>query len=227
MRTDLKVATLSLAVLVGACSRPDQPTAGLSDDLKRDLATASVAGDLAAAPQRYQRMRFVSDVERPKASTPARSPKVAKHTVRSTVRKRPAPKPVEAPMPEPEVTEVAEAPAPAPAEPVSEPVPQPIVISQRPAPDIVNVPATMGDGGMGERGRNGGIGGESRGVGGMAGVLGAIIGGAVLRGGHGGIDKCDPRRDGRRRGPVTIVQGPDFGMPVPTGQTFPTSRRRF
>jgi hypothetical protein len=225
MRTDLKVATLSLAFLVGACSRREEPTATLSEDLKRDLATASVAGDLAAAPQKYQRMRFVSDVERPKASTPAKSPKVARHTVKSTVRRKPAPEPASEPMPEPAVAAVEESPAPAP--PVSEPVPQPILISQRPSPDVVNVPVTTGDGGMGERGRNGGIGGGSRGVGGLGGMLGGIIGAVVIRGGHGGVDKCDPRTDGRNRGPVTVVERPDFGLPIPTGQTFPSSRRRF
>jgi hypothetical protein len=229
MRTDLKVATLSLAFFAAACSRHDEKAATLSDDLKRDLATASVAGDLAGTPQKYQRMRFVSEVERPQASTPAKSPKVAKATVRSTVRRHPTPKPAAepAPAPEPTATQVAEAPAPVAAEPVSEPVPQPILISHRPAPDVINVPVTTGDGGMGERGRNGGIGG-SEGVGGLGGVLGGIIGAVVIRGGHGGVDKCDPRTDGRRnRGPITIAGRPDFGMPIPTGQTFPTSRRRF
>jgi hypothetical protein len=226
MRTDTKVAALSLALLLGACSRREEPTATISEDLKRDLATASVAGDLAGAPQKYQRMRFVSDVERPKAATPAKSTQLAKHTVKSTVRHRPAPRPAEQPAPEvadPTVTTVAEAPAP--AEPVSEPMPQPVVISQRPTPDVINVPATMGDGGMGERGRNGGIG--SRGVGGLGGILGGIIGAVVIRGGHGGVDKCDPRTDGRNRGPISVTERPDFGIPLPTGQTFPNSRRRF
>jgi hypothetical protein len=44
----------------------------------------------------------------------------------------------------------------------------------------------------------------------------------VIRGGHGGVDKCDPRTDGRRTGGIYIM-GPNSGMPLPTG-TFP---RRF
>ncbi|MDB4883221.1 MAG: hypothetical protein JWL95_1987 [Gemmatimonadetes bacterium] len=220
MRTDSKVATLSLALLLGACARKDEPTVTLSDDLKRDLATATVAGDLAAAPQKYQRMRFVSDLERPKGSTPAKSPTLAKHTVRSSVRHRLAPTPATEPAAEPAVATATESAAP--AEPISAPMPEPMVIAQRPAPDPVNVPMGTSDGGMGERGRNGGIGG-SRGVGGLGGILGGIIGAVVIRGGHGGVDKCDPRTDGRNRGPM--IDRPDFGMPLPTGQTFPSSRR--
>ena len=212
MRMDLKVAALSLAVLAGACSRREEPTtATLSDDLKRDLAAASAPGDLAGAPQKFERMRFVSDVERVQSNTPAKSPRVARSTVRSTVKKRPAPAPAAARSPEPVAT------------PVSEPMPEPMVIAQRPSPDPVNVPVGTNDGGMGERGRNGGVGG-SRGVGGLGGILGGIIGAVVIRGGHGGVDKCDPRTDGRNRG-GPVIDRPDYGSPYPTGGTFPRSRR--
>jgi hypothetical protein len=53
---------------------------------------------------------------------------------------------------------------------------------------------------------------------------GAATGAVVIRGGHGGIDKCDPRTDGRRRGGMGgMMDRPDFGMPVPMGRpTFPS-----
>jgi hypothetical protein len=216
MRTDLKVATLSLTFLLGACSRREETTATLSDDLKRDLAAASAPGDLAGAPQSYQRMRFVSGIEQPKTSAPVRKPKLSKTPRRPTVRHNPSAQPVANVADEPAVAN-APAPEPAVSAPVSAPMPEPVVIAQRPSPDPVNVPVgTAGDGGMGERRRNGGIGG-------LGGMLGGIIGAVVIRGGHGGVDKCDPRTDGRNRPP--IFDRPDFGMPLPTGQTFPSSRR--
>jgi hypothetical protein len=215
MRMELKAATLTLAVLLGACSRREEPTATLSDDLKRDLAAASAPGDLAVAPQSYQRMRFVSDAERTRAAQPAKRPKVTRNPIRPTVRRAPKAETVADVSTAKEA--VAEAPAqPAPAEPVSAPLPEPMVIAQRPTPDPVYVPSrgSPGDGGMGERGRNGGIGG-------IGGILGGIFTGVVIRGGHGGVDKCDPRTDGRGRGGV--IDRPVFGMPVPTGRTtFPT-----
>jgi hypothetical protein len=67
---------------------------------------------------------------------------------------------------------------------------------------------------VGDRGHGGGLGG----------LLGGLIGAVIIRGGHGGIDKCDPRTDGRAN--PTVIDRPDFGMPLPTGQTFPRSRQR-
>src|SRR3954468_20950511 len=85
MRTDFKVASLTLALALSACSRREEPTATLSDDLKRDLAAAtSATGDLATAPQSYKRMRFVSDVEMAKTE-PAHRPSVAKRPIRPAV----------------------------------------------------------------------------------------------------------------------------------------------
>ncbi len=116
MRTDLKVASLSLALALSACGRREEPTTALSDDLKRDLAVASsTAGDLATAPQSYQRMRFVSGVELPNKTEPAHRPSVTKRPPRPIVRKSPAAQPIPEPVRQSEVTTVAEAPAPAPA----------------------------------------------------------------------------------------------------------------
>jgi hypothetical protein len=216
MRTDLKVASLSFALVLSACGRREEPTTALSDDLKRDLAVASAtAGDLATAPQSYQRMRFVSDAERSVKTAPAHRPSVAKRPPRSIVRKNPSAEPTPAPTREPDVTTVAMAPAPVPAS--EAPIPEPVVIAQRPTPDYTpsNIPASLpSDGGIGERRRGGGVGG-------LGGILGGIIGGVVIRGGHGGVDKCDPRTDGRGGRPPIFDQ-PNTGMPLPTGRNFPT-----
>jgi hypothetical protein len=225
MRTHLKVATLSLVLAAGACARREEPAATLSDDLKRDLAAASAAsGDLAVAPQSYQRMRFVSDVEQPRKVERVKRPSAARRPPRPTVARSPAPE--TEPTREPEALAAAEAPAPAPVPESEAAMPEPVVIAQRPTPDplpadVIPVSEPSG-GGMGERGRRGGIGGS--GVGGMGGILGGILGGVVIRGGHGGRDKCDPRTDGRTRPPV--YDRPTFGMPMPTGQTFPMGRGR-
>ena len=64
-------------------------------------------------------------------------------------------------------------------------------------------PASAPAAGRGDDGRSVGQGGigERRSGGGLGGVLAGIIGAVVIRGGHGGIDNCDPRIDGRRTGP--------------------------
>ena len=221
MRTHLKVVTFSLALAAGACARREEPVAALTDDLKRDLAAASAtSGDLAVAPQSYQRMRFVSEVEQPRKAQPVRRPSATPKPPRPIVKARPAVHTEPDVAREPEV--VAEAPAPAPVAESEQAIPEPVVIAERPSPDPLPadiIPVSMpSDGGMAERGRRGGIG-----RGGLGGIMGGIIGGVVLRGGHGGRDKCDPRTDGRNRGPV--YDRPTFGMPLPTG-TFPAGRGR-
>jgi hypothetical protein len=214
MRTDWKVAVLSLALVLAACGRRQEQTPALSDDLKKDLAAASVAGgDLAIAQQSYRRMRFVSDIEQSRASMPAKRPKISHHPVQRTASHQPASEAATDLALDPVASMAAESPA-----PVSTPTaPAPeasIVIAQRPSPEPASSPAGSSDGGVGARGHGGGLGG----------LLGGIIGAVVIRGGHGGIDKCDPRTDGRAR--PTIIDRPDFGMPLPTGETFPGSRRR-
>jgi hypothetical protein len=220
MRTKREIAALSLALLVGGCGKRAEQTAVLSEDLKKDLAAASATGgDLAIAPQSYQRMRFVSDIEQAKASMPAKRPKLSHHKVRPTVRPQPAAETTS----DVTVDEVASAASesPAPASTTEAPVPEPtVVVAQNPSPEPTNVPAESPSAGQAS-GRGGGGGG-----GGWGGLLGGIIGAVVIRGGHGGVDKCDPRTDGRGRFPV-VIDRPDFGLPLPTGQpTFPRSPRR-
>jgi hypothetical protein len=219
MRTDVKLATLSLAVLLGACSKREDQATGLSEDLKKDLAVASAsASEFATAPSHYQPMRFVSAVEQARASTPA------KRTVATKRRTKPVRRPEATAKPAPEVVEepslaAVESPAPSPAPEAvpTAPTPEPVVIAQQPAGEPAPVPVGTG-GGEGDAGM-----GARRSGGGLGGLLGGIIGAVVIRGGRGGVDHCDPRTDGRQRPP--IFDRPDFGLPLPTGQRFPLRRR--
>lgn len=225
MRTDVKVAALSLAVFLGACEKRQEQATGLSDDLKRDLAVASAAGDLATAPRAYERTRFVSEVEMARAKAPA--PRLVASKRRTTPVRRPEPvsKPAEDVVEEPTVaSNEAPAPEPTPVAVATETAPEPIVIVEQPTPETAPAPIPVSTG-RGDDGRSigeGGI-GERRPGGGIGDMLGGIIGGVVIRGGRGGVDKCDPRTDGRRGRGGVIARRPDFGMPSPVGRpTFPT-----
>ena len=223
MRTNWHVSALplsiALALVLGACGTHQEQTATLPDDLKQDLAVASAsAGDLATAPQSYQRMRFVSSVEQFPAVAPARRPTrgTARHMSHSTARHQPTATASTDEVPDPIVTMASEAPAPVAATEAAEPEASTIIVQSpvsAPAIEPASEPAGSSDG-AGNRGHGSGIGG----------ILGGIIGSVVIRGGAGGIDHCDPRRDGRAR--PTVVGRPDFGMPMPTGRVFGGMGRR-
>lgn len=218
MRTDRHLAALSLALALGACSTRQDQTATLPDDLKKDLAVASSpASDLATAPRNYQRMRFVSGIEQWRGGAPAKRPKTTRHLTRSARVQEPVSAAAAADIaPDPVASMVAESPAPVSTpEAVSEPA---VVVTRGPIAEPSNAPAPSsegaGDGGRIQR-RGGG--------GGLGGLLGGIIGAVVIRGGHSGLDPCDPKTDGRAR--PTMTERPDFGMPLPTGQIFGGSHR--
>jgi hypothetical protein len=230
MRTDVKVAAISFGVLLVACSdKRQEQTTGLSDDLKRDLAVAAApAGDLATAPRSYERTRFVSDIElsrTTKSPTPrlVASKRRTKPVRRAEAVSKPAAEVVADPaVASDEAVALTETPAPAPS-----PSTEPTVIAQQPV--VPQAPAsspTEGRGGEGRSGGEGGIGERGSG-GGLGGILGGIIGAVVIRGGHGGVDKCDPRTDGRARrgqgGMGGVLVGRPEGLPLPTGRpTFPS-----
>ena len=225
MRTDVKVAALSLAVILGACDKRQEQATGLSEDLKRDLAVASAASDLAAAPRAYERTRFVSDVEMARAKAPAPRPVATKRRTPPVRRPAPVARPAADVVEEPTVaSNEAPAPEPTPVAVATETAPEPAVIVQQPTTETAPAPIPVSTG-RGDDGRSigeGGI-GERRPGGGLGGMLGGIIGAVVIRGGHGGVDKCDPRTDGRRGRGGIISRRPDFGMPSPVGRgTFPT-----
>jgi hypothetical protein len=221
MRRSTTVATLSITVLLGACGRTQQ-AADLPDDLKSDLAAASAGGALTIAPQSRPPMRFVSDVEQWKGRSSVKLPKAAPHAARHEA--RPVAK---------ESMDMGTAPVVAVASQST--IPEPIAAAPAPEPTTAIVPSSLpssepvgsGSDGVGDRGHGGGLGG----------LLGGIIGTVVLRGGHGGIDKCDTRTDGRGRQPVIggseadgrgrppVTDRPDFGLPVPTGRVFGGGRR--
>lgn len=206
MRTEWKVAALSLALLSSACGKRPEPTASLPDDLKKDLAAASASAS-ELAPQNYQRMRFVSDIERSRATTPASRPKVSRRHERMTASNHASGDPI-ASMASHTLETVAT--------PAEAPATQPtIVVAAQPAPE----PTVMQSGGPSDAGVSSDNGH------GIGGILGGILGGVVIRGGHAGPDKCDPRTDGRARGAIT--GRPDFTMPIPIGQPiFGRSGRR-
>ena len=226
MRTDVKVAAISFAVVLGACNTRQEQATGLSEDLKRDLAAAAApAGDLATAPTAYQRTRFVSDVEMNRAKKPAPKVVASRRKTRPVRRPEAVRKPAEDVVAEPNVASNEEhAPAPAPVAAPEAINTDPVVIAQQPTEPSAPAPApTAGRGDDGRSVGQGGIGDRSTG-GGLGGILGGIIGAVVIRGGHGGVDKCDPRTDGRRRGGIGgVLDRPDFGLPLPTGRpTFPS-----
>jgi hypothetical protein len=227
MRTYRNVTTLSLSLLLGACSGRQQQTADLPDDLRKDLAAASVGrNELASAPQSQKRVRFVSDLEQWKGGAPKRA-MASHHPTRPMVHKAAsAPTTDMATSPAIAVASEASAPTSIAVAPAPEPT---AVIAASPSAEPSSAPAgSTSDSGAGDRGRGGGWGG----------LLGGIIGTVVLRGGHGGIDKCDTRTAGRGRGqPPATDEGeygrgrsangrPDFGLPLPTGGVFSGGRRR-
>jgi len=189
----VRFSVLPVAALAVACGRGKSADkdAALTADLKRDLAAASASGvELASNVGDYQRTRFVSAIESPATSAPVRKRNVHKPVARPAsagegqVAKSPEPaveNKVEVAQPEPST----ETPAPA--------VEAPTVVAATPRPTPVGTaPATtdVGSGAIGGGSHGGGLGGIGE-------AIGTIIGVAVIRGGGGGIDHCDPRTDGR------------------------------
>jgi len=224
MRKHVKVAALSLAVLAGACGTKKETTAALPDDLQKDLAVASApSSDLATAPKSFEKTQVVSAMER--TTAPARVKAIVKSKRHTKPMMRP--EPVRKPAVEVAAADVAGESEMAPAPTARAPqgsdmptIPEPIATApepgNEPAPSPVPNRGGSGDGGSGVGRRGGGIGG-------LGGIFGGIIGAVVIRGGHGGVDHCDPRTDGRSRTGGIYIMGPNSGMPLPTG-TFP---RRF
>jgi hypothetical protein len=220
MRTNWHVPALSLAVVLVSCSKPQEPAATISDDLKRDLAAAS-ATDLAPAQKSYERARFVSPIEQTRPGTPARTaartpaPVVARaaHAGHDMTEHAPA----AAPAAEPAVAEAvatleAEAPATVATPTASAPAPSEVIVQGAPRePEPIRVSV----------GRPGTMIGDD-GVGGLGGLIGASdgIAGAVIRGGGVGEDKCDRRAHAGGRPAMPTSGRPTFRMP-----SFPGGRR--
>ena len=183
------------AVLLAACSGDNK--SAISDELKKDLELASSSDGIALAnASNASGQDVVSAVERttPPARKQAASARVRRH--------KPAPKSpprvvqtetlADASESEPQTIENAPV-AVDPAPPIT-PRPQPVAVS------YPSGPSSGGDDGSVNRGSTTGV------------VLGTILG-AVIRGGAvGGVDRCDPRTDGRRGGTVISINN---RMPFP------------
>lgn len=210
MHRFLKISVLPVAALAVACGRgKSSEETALTADLKRDLEAASSSGvELANTARDYQPTRFVSSIESPRSSAPVRRRNVRRPVAvpaaaaEQEVAKTPDPAP-ENKVEIAEIEQSTEAPAPAIDTPTN------VAVTPRPTP-VGSAPATTDAGG-------GGVGGGSRGggLGGVGEAIGTIIGVVVVRGGAGGVDHCDPRRDGRpSNGPIAL---PDPRVPTRAG----------
>lgn len=206
MNKFVKFSVLPVAALAVACGRGKSADkdAALTADLKRDLAAASASGVELANSSDYQRTRVVSAIESPATSAPVRKRNVHKPVAHPAsagegqVAKSPEPaieNKVEVAQPEPST----ETPIPTVETPTT------VAATPRPVP-VGTAPAStdVGSGAVGGGSHGGGLGGIGE-------AIGTIIGVAVIRGGGGGIDHCDPRTDrrgGRGGFPIYLPTGP-------------------
>ena len=207
----VKASVLPVAALAVACGRGNSSDqTALSADLKRDLDAASASSvELASTARDYQPARFVSAIESPRASESVRRRNVRRPVARPVANNQE--ETAKAPEPAPEATvqvaEVDPAPTEAPAPAID--TPTNVAVTPRPTP-IGSAPAATdaGTGGVGSGSGGGGLGGIGE-------AIGTIIGVAVVRGGRGGVDHCDPRTDRRpTNGPVAL---PDPRVYHPAG----------
>jgi hypothetical protein len=222
VRKFVKLSVLPVAAFAVACGRSnttDKQTA-LSADLQRDLAAATASSvQLASTAREYQPARFVSAIESPATSAPVRRRNVRRPVARPTA----ATEQAVAKAPDPVVENTVDV---AEAEPSTEaPAPQidtptNVAVTPRPTP-VGSAPASTD---VGSGGSGGGSGGG--GLGGIGEAIGTVIGVVVVRGGSGGVDHCDPRRDRRpSNGPIYIPNtrmpgGGGIGVSIPNG-TYP------
>jgi hypothetical protein len=205
-----RISALSLVLVLGACSRREEKAAVLPDDLKQDLARASAGSDLALSTPGYQRARFVSALEQAHTAQPEMRPKKARTTTHAMVAHQSHTANTTEDAPAPEMVMASAAPQPE-ATPAA-PTPEPAVEAPQPAPSPVQQAGAGAEIAVGTQGHGGGLGG----------FLGAL-GGVIIRGGIGSVDKCDPRHEGRE-GTMVMIGRPDFGTPIGRG-TFPGGRR--
>jgi hypothetical protein len=208
----MRKANLLLAgvgvVLLAACSG-DKKSA-MDNDLKNALELASNEGISLANSTGDLDMQVVSAIER--TTPPTRKQTPSTRVRRHRAAPKAPPKVVEtetlASVSETEMQSVA-------PEPVAN---DPIPVSPRPQPIAVSYPSGPSSGGDDGRVSDG----STAGV-----VIGSILG-AVIRGGTvggGGIDRCDPRTDGRRSGTRISINN---RMPFPvSGRIGAASRGRF
>lgn len=188
-------------VLLAACSG-DKKSA-MNDDLKEALELASSTDGINLANSAGNMdMQVVSAIERtaPPARRQTPSTRVRRHRAAPKSPPRVVQTEALASISETEMQSVA-------PEPVAN---DPIPVSPRPQPVAVSYPSGPSSGGDDGRVSEGSATGVVIGS-----ILGAVIrGGTVGGGGVGGIDRCDPRTDGRRS-----------GTRVSIGRRYPVSGR--
>ena len=193
MRTEHKIVALTLAVALSACSKAPERSTGTAGD--RQSASATTASkNLELAPTPYKRMRFVSDIEQSTGGVAMKPTKSAAHVAVARVT---APDPI-ARMASHQLSTVTTPEASA-AQPS-------IVLASSPTAEPAHVMTASSEAVIDHAG-------ESNGSGWLSGAH------VVIRGGHVGDDKCDPRTDARNRG---VLDGrPDSRMPlVPSVSAF-------
>jgi len=201
----MKWTLASGAIVAVACGKGNtRTTAGMSDDLKRDLQLASQTQNIQISPDEVAPQSHQELALKPKRAP--NGPKVIRSehpTIRASAT------PVEAAEIKTDIPQVeVMASAPAPSEtptPDAPPMARPAPVPTQGYPSTARIPASNG---------------------GMAGVLGGILG-AVIRGGAvGDDDHCDPRggrRGGRPVGGDVIYGGGN--IPMGGGRLPPVFRR--
>jgi hypothetical protein len=144
----------------------------------------------------YKRMRFVSDLEMSRSTVKAKQPKVSKHHDRMAPSVEPGPVTNNAAVQE--VVEVASA--------APSPVATAEVLTRTPE-DTMTFEGRGITPGSSSPSATTGVGVARSHGSGWGGLIGAVMGNVVIRGGAADDDKCDPRSDTRRRG------RPNFTMP--------------
>lgn len=182
MRKSYLLLAGASAVLLAACSG-DKKTA-MNDDLMKDLELASSNDGITLASAGNAGTQVVSAIERTTPPSRQQTPSTRVRRHRAAPKAPPQIVRAEAPATDAEDTEIQQV-----AMATSDPSP----VSARPQPVAVSYPSGPSSGGDDGRVSEG----SAAGV-----VIGSILG-AVIRGGTvggGGIDRCDPRTDGRRSG---------------------------
>ncbi len=193
MRASLRVGGAVLALVLAACSGTNEPA---DETFLQDLELASAATPI-SLQNSGNAAQVVSAIERtspPATKRAAPSRRVAKY--------KPAPRAAQAPVETVEDAEMGE-----------ELAPEPILVSEAPA-EVASLPSQRP-----QPVYSPGVGVDGDGAGnGRSDVIGSVIG-VVIRGGHAGIDNCDPRADRRRR-----RGGMAINNRIPVIGTFPAGR---
>jgi hypothetical protein len=195
VRKLIKWTLASTALVAVACGKGKPNSTAMADDLKRDLKLASQTQNIQISPDEVAPQSHQELALKPKRAP--NGPKVIR-TQHPTVKASATPvETAEVPTNVPQVQVMASAPSPSETPtPDAPPMARPAPVPAQSYPSTGRIPASGG---------------------GMGGVLGGIFG-AVIRGGVGDDDHCDPR-GGRRGGhPIggDVIYG---GGTIPIGGT--------